>query len=345
MLGKRSRPLQKIPSSSAETPHPACEASIVADLAESKACFFNTPKIFIAFSTNTPSDLEGAKSPTSPLDIKTFAGVGSSYWHEKQLRSPKAALDSMQCGSPRPWQKKDSEGIGLGIVAALHCNNETNATADGAVHGSKLKVLVGSNQAIFSPQNQIVSPRSPANLKLPYALPTSLTNARPCSPIKSTQPIRNDSFSHGFAEPSDSDGMEHSESYTCVIKHGPNSSTKHIYTSGGDRETVHFSIQTKHEYEAWDSNPSASKSSRNFFHYPTADFLSACYLCKRHLHPGKDIYMYGGDKAFCSVECRSQQILMDEHNEKLHDSPPPAAHFPTAFHGAKIFATSTTSAA
>ncbi|PIN02836.1 hypothetical protein CDL12_24648 [Handroanthus impetiginosus] len=41
-------------------------------------------------------------------------------------------------------------------------------------------------------------------------------------------------------------------------------------------------------------------------------FLEHCFLCKQKLLPGKDIYMYKGDKAFCSVECRCRQIFMDE---------------------------------
>ncbi|XP_058068496.1 FCS-Like Zinc finger 13-like [Magnolia sinica] len=46
-----------------------------------------------------------------------------------------------------------------------------------------------------------------------------------------------------------------------------------------------------------------------------ADFLNACYLCRKKLH-GRDIFMYRGEKAFCSVECRCQQILSDEYKEK-----------------------------
>ncbi|KAL9262261.1 FCS-Like Zinc finger 14-like protein [Drosera capensis] len=45
------------------------------------------------------------------------------------------------------------------------------------------------------------------------------------------------------------------------------------------------------------------------------DFLSSCYLCRKSLH-GKDIFMYRGEKAFCSGECRQRQIAMDEWNEK-----------------------------
>ncbi|XP_058727932.1 FCS-Like Zinc finger 15-like [Vicia villosa] len=41
-------------------------------------------------------------------------------------------------------------------------------------------------------------------------------------------------------------------------------------------------------------------------------FLELCFLCRTRLLPGKDIYMYKGDRAFCSVECRCKQIFMDE---------------------------------
>ncbi|KAL2242265.1 UNVERIFIED_CONTAM: FCS-Like Zinc finger 6 [Sesamum indicum] len=48
----------------------------------------------------------------------------------------------------------------------------------------------------------------------------------------------------------------------------------------------------------------------------TAIFLRVCSLCKRRLVPGRDIYMYRGDSAFCSLECREQQMTQDERKEK-----------------------------
>ncbi|KAJ3673182.1 hypothetical protein LUZ60_006556 [Juncus effusus] len=48
--------------------------------------------------------------------------------------------------------------------------------------------------------------------------------------------------------------------------------------------------------------------------FRVADFLSHCNLCRKRLH-GKDIYMYRGEKAFCSMECRYQQIVNDEYQE------------------------------
>ncbi|KAJ7562297.1 hypothetical protein O6H91_03G062900 [Diphasiastrum complanatum] len=49
---------------------------------------------------------------------------------------------------------------------------------------------------------------------------------------------------------------------------------------------------------------------------PGMHFLEVCCHCRRRLSHGRDIYMYRGDKAFCSEECRHQQILVDERKEK-----------------------------
>lgn len=50
------------------------------------------------------------------------------------------------------------------------------------------------------------------------------------------------------------------------------------------------------------------------------DFLHSCHLCRRSLVQGQDVFMYSGDKAFCSMECRYQQIVSDERKERC----PPA---------------------
>ncbi|CAA7020546.1 unnamed protein product [Microthlaspi erraticum] len=44
----------------------------------------------------------------------------------------------------------------------------------------------------------------------------------------------------------------------------------------------------------------------------SSSFLGNCGFCKSRLAPGRDIYMYKGDAAFCSVECREQQMEHDE---------------------------------
>ncbi|XP_068664297.1 FCS-Like Zinc finger 17-like [Aristolochia californica] len=49
---------------------------------------------------------------------------------------------------------------------------------------------------------------------------------------------------------------------------------------------------------------------------PQMGFLEACRLCKKKLSPEKNVYMYRGDQAFCSVNCRCEQILLDEMSER-----------------------------
>ncbi|KAG2700975.1 hypothetical protein I3843_06G021200 [Carya illinoinensis] len=58
------------------------------------------------------------------------------------------------------------------------------------------------------------------------------------------------------------------------------------------------------------------RSSADFVEATSAHFLRSCSLCKRRLVPGRDIYMYRGDNAFCSLECRQQQMNQDERSKK-----------------------------
>ncbi|KAK1361695.1 FLZ-type domain-containing protein [Heracleum sosnowskyi] len=48
----------------------------------------------------------------------------------------------------------------------------------------------------------------------------------------------------------------------------------------------------------------------------TPSFLTTCSLCQRRLPPGRDIFMYRGDAAYCSVECREDQMEHDERKEQ-----------------------------
>lgn len=48
----------------------------------------------------------------------------------------------------------------------------------------------------------------------------------------------------------------------------------------------------------------------------TSHFLRSCSLCRRRLVASRDIYMYRGDSAFCSLECRQHQMNQDERKVK-----------------------------
>ncbi|KAF3448203.1 hypothetical protein FNV43_RR08916 [Rhamnella rubrinervis] len=70
------------------------------------------------------------------------------------------------------------------------------------------------------------------------------------------------------------------------------------------------------------SSSSSSFSPRSGCFYDTRfeehqpHFLESCFLCKKPLGDGRDIFMYRGDTPFCSEECRKEQIDMDEAKEK-----------------------------
>ncbi|KAH7422858.1 hypothetical protein KP509_12G028900 [Ceratopteris richardii] len=49
------------------------------------------------------------------------------------------------------------------------------------------------------------------------------------------------------------------------------------------------------------------------------DFMSACFYCGRRLGSGTDIYMYRGDRAFCSSECRYDHMLEDDFIERMQN--------------------------
>ncbi|MQM22322.1 hypothetical protein Taro_055373 [Colocasia esculenta] len=63
-------------------------------------------------------------------------------------------------------------------------------------------------------------------------------------------------------------------------------------------------------------SPRNSRRNSGDFAVEPANFLRACGLCKRRLGPGKDTFMYRGEVAFCSLECRQQQMNLDERKEK-----------------------------
>ncbi|KAJ0512645.1 putative Zf-FLZ domain, FCS-Like Zinc finger 8/MARD1 [Helianthus annuus] len=83
--------------------------------------------------------------------------------------------------------------------------------------------------------------------------------------------------------------MELSEEYTRVISHGPNPKTTHIYDNCVVNSCCGVRVGSP-EVES---------------------FARVCQTCKKNLGEGSDIFMYRGEKAFCSEECRCQEMVLD----------------------------------
>ncbi|KAH6783754.1 hypothetical protein C2S52_008713 [Perilla frutescens var. hirtella] len=107
---------------------------------------------------------------------------------------------------------------------------------------------------------------------------------------------------NGFIPPIPASEIELSEDYTCVRTHGPNPKVTHIF---GD------CILECHNDDLTDVLKKSE--SDDVVAYPSEDFLKCCYSCQKKLD-GEDIYMYRGEKAFCSSSCRAQEIEMEEED-------------------------------
>lgn len=107
---------------------------------------------------------------------------------------------------------------------------------------------------------------------------------------------------------------ELSESYTCVISHfGNNLTKKRVYFDDKLSGVVNDSSACVVSTGVFSASPeSVGEVGRDFW---ASDFLSSCYLCNKQLQ-GLDIFMYRGEKAFCSTECRDKHIRSDNYKEK-----------------------------
>ena len=109
--------------------------------------------------------------------------------------------------------------------------------------------------------------------------------------------------------------MESLENYTYVTSRGPGKSSTKVYYDGGEQRSSRGHDRNGFGAVKETTQPAARFVEDDVPTYPTSDFLSSCHLCRKKLH-GRDIYMYRGEKAFCSSECRSTQIMMDERKEQ-----------------------------
>ncbi|WOG97359.1 hypothetical protein DCAR_0416699 [Daucus carota subsp. sativus] len=83
------------------------------------------------------------------------------------------------------------------------------------------------------------------------------------------------------------------------------------------------SVESPREYTRMRRRSINIPTPQNYYDNPVS-FLTTCGLCQRRLPPARDIFMYRGDTAYCSVECREEQMEDDERKESITQSPPPS---------------------
>ncbi|KAF8027936.1 hypothetical protein BT93_E0766 [Corymbia citriodora subsp. variegata] len=197
------------------------------------------------------------------------------------VASPRSPLD-LRVQSPRGPRGYDLGGVGLGIVAALERSG--GASARRCVCGPGLS-------------------RAPA---------TAAAAARKgCG-----AGLLGGGGGGGFEDVE----VDCPDNYTYVTCHGPDKSFTKVYYDGGldcprQHERSCRGAVADDGVSRGPSSKIASEEEEGFPVFQALDFLSSCHLCGKNLH-GRDIYMYRGEKAFCSAECRSRQMMTDERKEQ-----------------------------
>lgn len=277
MLGKRPRPLLR--TSSKLQPMPGDPLNCI-EKPKSPSPSSGAPRQIIGFNP-VSNDRDVGGSPLSVLDPKALSsGIASKEKPARSPRSPRSGLEGL-ISSPRPWEKKSCEGIGLAIVAAMQ----------GEELGS-----IGIRKESMGRLCQNVSFKC---FPLASAAAPSPTHSQPI-------PIASKENRHAKA----SREGEHDAAFFRNHRAWRRSPAKNsCWDADSDEEMeVRESI--------FSTASPGSCCHDNSGHFLAMDFLNACFFCKRLLGPGKDIFMYRGDRAFCSAECRYQQIVIDERKER-----------------------------
>ncbi|CAJ1904420.1 unnamed protein product [Sphenostylis stenocarpa] len=229
---------------------------------------FGSPKFRDFTNKCLSSGTEALRSPTSILDARALSPFA--------FGNPFSTLPNKICPPNRTsWDKPDSKGIGLALVGALKDD-------DNPIHDN------------YEPNKGNVLLR----VKIPFESQTCAgdfgTKTKDSKNSSRSGVCAKDDCASPSVRAVSWSEMELSEEYTCVISHGPNPKTTHIFNNCIMVETFYALPQNQNSHSA-----------------TSANFLSFCHTCKKYLDQTKDIFIYRGEKAFCSRECRHREMVLD----------------------------------
>ena len=219
---------------------------------------FCSPK-FRDFTMKCLAGAEALPSPTSILDTRTTLSPFGNPFSYDNNRNEATISPRVHSGNRSSLDKIDSKGIGLALVGALK---------DEPIDENCAKPISSGN-VLFGTQLRVkIPPLSPCAADFGTKNKDSQDSGLYATKDSSSSP-QGVVGSSGFLSLSE---MELSEEYTCVIYHGPNPRTTHIFDN--------FIV------ESYCSLPNNNQ------HLASVNFLSFCYTCKKHLEQTKDIFIY-----------------------------------------------------
>ncbi|KAL3650847.1 hypothetical protein CASFOL_007250 [Castilleja foliolosa] len=349
MLKKRTRSHHKDQHMMNHLISDAISDSDILSQKQKTSSFLKIPGLFVGFNPRSP-DADSVRSPTSPLDFRIFSGFGNPFRHH-HLRSENepqqqtkwnhgkvglSIIDSLDDKTKEPGTvvKKNILLERQLSVKSLDFGSHVNSLE---VPGNKpvSDLLFETEKTPFEPdlENEDIRARSmdsgdyesylesrfgstglilenTENLMTPLESGDIPESDKKLGNISGRKPS---SISVGPVSVSE---IEDSEDYTRVMTHGPNPKVTHIF---GDRvlecrddEVTMFLEKTEDD---GNKTLEAGGPSNALAFFAPNNFLKFCYSCNKGLD-GEDIYMYRGEKAFCSFACRSHEIEKEEELEK-----------------------------
>ncbi|XP_073308103.1 FCS-Like Zinc finger 10-like isoform X2 [Primulina huaijiensis] len=282
--------------------------------------YSKVPGLSVGINAKNPES-DSVRSPTSTLDFRIFSSTGNP------IRSPRSQNEE---GQRKSW---DCSKVGLSIIDSL----DVETTQSG-----KILRTSDSKNILFGYQTNVRSSKFSSSSETPKSLPKnvavfpnnktkqdniqkgdstilfeieeapkerSVKSGNSLEGRLSSIPASVHSGTSFFSSVPPSE-IELSEDYTCIRNHGPQSKVTHIFC---DRILECHDDKLTSFFER--NEDGGMVNSGDLASYPSMDFLKFCYSCKKSLD-GEDIFMYRGEKAFCSLSCRSREILVDEEVEK-----------------------------
>ncbi|KAB2605341.1 hypothetical protein D8674_005058 [Pyrus ussuriensis x Pyrus communis] len=254
----------------------------------------------MADSQPSPTHKNYSKSP-SFFDSPRFRGfaIKGSFETDSNLISPTSILDTTK---PFPFGRNPFSGDQIQPKTPKTQPGNKPFWEKSEAKGIGLALVQTLKDENLEDKNSKTSNRKVLfGTKLRVQIPKTLNSQfSETGSVNSGIQTENPNSGSGSGCVSERSEMELSEDYTCVISRGPKPRTTHIFDN--------CIVESYHTMS--DQSSSGSEN-----------FLSFCYTCRKNLEQKIDIYIYRGEKAFCSQECRYQEMLLDEvGNTELDDT-------------------------
>ncbi|XP_062089418.1 FCS-Like Zinc finger 8 [Humulus lupulus] len=266
-------------------------------------------------------DIPKQKNILFGLQVKTNTTNSLKLYHDSSLKSKSlptnyiaSRLSQIKCLSPHLV----SSSVAFGREIPLESESLDNTQlcfSDSTVPSSLVSLTYNHNL-----RSENFCPEVKTRMSSPSVIGTTSSEVKNSLDMKtSTLPIPIEP-SQGFVGSLSAKEIELSEDYTCIISHGPNPKTIHIFGDCVLECHTNESNNFGKREELGVVSPQAANNSEGLAPITSDEALKFCHSCKRRLETDEDIYLDRGEQAFCSLDCCPEEILEEETGRSYQNS-------------------------